>query len=99
MLCQRCHANMIKHCHGTFHVRGLVCTRCNHRLAVLEGRAGRYPRSYLCTCVEMTAAPDRAEASARFEAATYRYIDHALDLEGPNTRASFHLLVSTLYPD
>jgi hypothetical protein len=99
MICRGCHSSVVEHCHDTGRVRGLVCRWCNNRLARLEsayrGRGSAYPRGYLCPCIS---GPERTTASARLEAATYAYLDHAADLVAATPREALALLAGHPYP-
>ena len=100
MLCRRCHASIVEHCHATGRVRGIVCRWCNTRIAFVEGgitnRRVVYRRGYGCPSVEGGSA--RATQTAALELATYRYIDHAMDIAGADPRRAFAGLASDPYP-
>lgn len=106
MLCRRCHTSVVEHCHDLGIVRGLACRWCNNRVAALEGAHGGrptvYPRGYSCVCVYGPAlVPEdvRSAQEAALEAATYRFIDHAVDLATRTVAESFARLADRPYPD
>jgi hypothetical protein len=90
MICRRCHATSVEHCHETGRVRGIVCRWCNNRIAILEGafrhRPPVYPRRLGCWCLP----PKPSAAEQRWlENATYRFLDHAMTFNSRDPRSAF----------
>lgn len=102
MVCRGCHASIVEHCHFTGRVRGIVCRWCNGRISSLEGGTDHrhvvYRRGGMgCPCI--TVDSDRPQRVAALEAATYRYLDHAMDRPALAVRDALAVLVASPFPD
>ena len=91
MLCRRCHAAVVEHCHMTGRVRGIVCRWCNTRISDMEGGMRGFGvayrrKRYDCRCAR---SPGEAEPSGMLENETYAFLDHPWDAPPGSTSAAF----------
>lgn len=58
-----------------------------------------YRRGYGCPCISGVDGVDREAQKAALEVATYRFLDHAMDIAALDPRAALRKLVTDPYPD